>query len=413
MRTILLLALLLPAGLLFGRTIEVGPQKPVRSLRQGIALARNGDTVLVCGGSYREGNIVLRKSIALIGTGAPVIDGQGRYEQLTVSGQNILIRGLHFTGTGYSSMTDNAAISIIDARNVVVDHNDINGAYFAIHVANAQHCTIAYNRIAGIPKTEQTSGNGIHLWKCSGMLVERNSVQGHRDGIYFEFVTGSTIRYNYSHDNIRYGLHFMFSNNDAYLKNTFSGNGAGVAVMYSKGVRMQQNLFQHNWGANAYGLLLKEISDAQISGNVFDANTIGILMESTNRIDVAGNEFRRNGWALRISASCNGNTVRRNNFSGNSFDVGTNGELMLNTISNNYWDKYDGYDLDRNGIGDVPYHPVSLYSMVIERNPQALMLLHSFMVTLLDKAEKAMPSLTPEHMVDDKPLMKPYRYDPH
>jgi len=231
-------------------------------------------------------------------------------------------------------------------------------------------------------------------------------VEGHRDGIYFEFVSNSVIEKNYSTKNIRYGLHFMFSNSDSYVGNTFKDNGAGVAVMYSKDVLMLENFFDHNWGPNAYGLLLKEISDARIFSNKFDKNTVGILMESTNRIDVTNNTFRDNGWAMRIQASCNENTVGYNDFYSNTFDVATNGSLSLNKFYSNYWDKYEGYDINKDGVGDVPYHPTSMYSMVIEQNPNALILLRSFMVNLLDKAEKAIPSLTPENLVDDKPLMK-------
>jgi nitrous oxidase accessory protein len=238
------------------------------------------------------------------------------------------------------------------------------------------------------------------------MLVKGNDIRGHRDGIYFEFVTNSVIQQNNSHNNIRYGLHFMFSNDDSYIENTFRDNGAGVAVMYSKRVIMADNFFQHNWGASAYGLLLKEISDGQIFGNEFDENTVGVLMESTNRIEVRNNNFKNSGYALRIQASCSETMVYYNIFAGNTFDVATNGSLMLNHFYNNYWDKYEGYDLNRDGVGDVPYHPVSMYSMVIEQNPNAAILMHSFMVTLLDKAEKAIPSLTPEEMADKKPIMK-------
>ena len=170
---------------------------------------------------------------------------------------------------------------------------------------------------------------------------------------------------------------------------------------------MQRNTFENNWGASAYGLLLKEISDGSILENKFIQNTVGILMESTNRIEVQLNSFRNNGWSLRIQASCNDNTVHHNNFLSNTFDVATNGTLMLNRFYNNYWDKYEGYDLNKDLIGDVPFHPISMYSMVIEQNPNSVMLLRSFMVSLLDKAEKAIPSLTPENMVDEQPLMKP------
>jgi nitrous oxidase accessory protein len=99
-------------------------------------------------------------------------------------------------------------------------------------------------------------------------------------------------------------------------------------------------------------------------------------------------------------------TLEQNNFLGNTFDVGTNGSLVLNHFSNNYWDKYEGYDINRDRIGDIPYRPVSMYSMIVERNPPAMILFHSLIAALMDKSEKVIPSLTPENLKDDQPLMK-------
>lgn len=369
-------------------------------------MAKDGDTILLQKGIYKEGNIIINKSIRLIGVDQPVLDGENKYEILTVSGREIIVKGIHFKNSGYSNMNDYASINLVDAQNVIIENNFIEHSYFGIHIANSGHSIIRNNTIKGTPKTEQTSGNAIHLWKCNNMIVEENDVEGHRDGIYFEFVTHSYIISNKSHNNIRYGLHFMFSNNDSYLDNVFTDNGAGVAVMYSHHVLMAGNTFDHNWGPNSYGLLLKEISDAKIIKNHFVQNTVGILMESTNRIDVILNNFSSNGWAFRIQASCNDNTITCNNFNGNSFDVATNGTLTLNKFYNNYWDKYEGYDMNKDGFGDVPYHPVSMYSMVVEQNPNSVILLRSFMVSLLDKAEKAIPSLTPEFLIDDRPFIK-------
>ena len=385
----------------------VGKNQVVTSLRKAVELASEKDTILLQKGLYKEGNIIINKPLFLIGVDEPVLEGEDKYEILTVSGNGIVIKGIQFRNSGYSSINDYASISVVDAKNVIVENNTITHAYFAIHFANSEQCLIRNNTISSTPKTEQTSGNGIHLWKCDNMVIENNDIQGHRDGIYFEFVTNSIIQDNNSHNNIRYGLHFMFSNNDAYLQNTFNNNGAGVAVMYSHHVQMQRNTFENNWGPSAYGLLLKEISDGSILENKFIQNTAGIVMESTNRIEVQLNSFQNNGWALRVQASCNDNTVHHNNFLGNTFDIATNGTMMLNKFYNNYWDKYEGYDMNRDVIGDVPYHPVSMYSMVIEQNPNSVILLRSFMVSLLDKAEKAIPSLTPENMVDEQPLMKP------
>jgi parallel beta-helix repeat (two copies) len=392
-------------------TIVVGKDQVISSLRTAIERASDNDTVILKKGIYKEGNILITKSIRLIGVDEPIVDGENKYEILTISGRGILIKGIHFRNSGYSSMNDYAAIGLIDSHYIIIENNFIEHSYFAIHVANSDNCLILNNEIKGTPNTEQTSGNGIHLWKCDSMVIEDNNISGHRDGIYFEFVTHSTIWGNISHNNIRYGLHFMFSNNDAYVENDFKENGSGVAVMYSHYVLMLNNKFENNWGANAYGLLLKEISDATIIKNKFTQNTVGILMESTNRVNIQLNNFQNDGWALRVQASCNESIVCYNNFIGNSFDVATNGTMVLSRFYNNYWDRYEGYDLNKDLIGDVPYHPVSMYSMVVEQNPNSLILLRSFMVSLLDKTEKAIPVITPEFLVDEKPLMKPCNYD--
>ena len=407
MRIVLTISFLVLLATAWGRTIEVGKDKQVRTLRRGIELARNGDTLLLHGGTYQEGNIIINKSIHLIGIGAPVLDGENKNEILTLSGRNIVIRGIHFANAGYSSMNDFAALKIIDATNIIIENNTITNTSFAIHFANSTHSIVRNNKIKGSNKSEHSSGNGIHLWKCENMTIESNTIREHRDGIYFEFVTASIIRKNVSERNIRYGLHFMFSHNDTYLENTFRNNGAGVAVMYSKKVRMENNLFDKNWGASAYGILLKDISDSHIDKNRFVQNTVAIHMEGSSRIDIGSNIFKGNGWAVKVQASCDDNQFHHNNFLGNSFDIATNGSKTLNRFYNNYWDKYEGYDMNRDGIGDVPYHPVSMYAMIVEQNPTTLILMRSFMVSLLDRAEKAIPSLTPENLVDAKPMIKP------
>lgn len=377
------------------------------NIQQAINRATAGDTLLLQKGHYHEGTITLTKSITLLGEDGAILDGDNRYEILQISGHDIVVKNIIFQYAGYSAMDDYAAIKVIDARRVVIEKNTVIQAYFAIHVSNSNNVTVRSNIVKGKPASEQLTGNGIHLWKCQKALIENNTITGHRDGIYFEFVTLSAIRGNRSENNIRYGLHFMFSHNDTYLNNIFRSNGAGVAVMYSKKVTMRENLFEENWGASAYGILLKEISDSEIEHNRFIKNTVGVLMEGSNRIKVSRNQFSNNGWAARVQASCDDNEFRHNNFQGNSFDIATNGQLVLNRFDENYWDKYEGYDLNRDGTGDIPYHPVSMYAMMVEQNPTTLLLMRSFVVSLLDKAEKAMPSLTPIDLADKKPRMKP------
>ena len=109
---------------------------------------------------------------------------------------------------------------------------------------------------------------------------------------------------------------------------------------------------------------------------------------------------------MKISSNCMENKVIHNNFINNVFDVGTSGTMNMNDFRKNYWDKYEGYDLDKNKIGDVPFHPLSLYAVLVESNPSVMLLFRTFFVDLLDKTEKIIPSLTPENFIDQEPLMK-------
>lgn len=388
--------------------IRVGPKEKVQTIAKGINLCLPHDTVLIQPGIYREGNIILRQPVSLIGEGFPILDGENKFEIFTVVSDSVVITGLKFIDTGVASINDLAAIKVLDASGIRIVDNRFENTFFGIYFANSSRSRIEGNQLHANAQAEHQIGNGIHLWKCEMITVHNNTIRGHRDGIYFEFVTRSLITNNHSEGNLRYGLHFMFSHNDEYRNNSFINNGAGVAVMYTKGVKMIGNTFEHNWGSSSYGLLLKDIRDSFVIGNRFTTNSVGIYMEGSSRIEFIENTFAKNGYAVRLQASCDDNVFHRNNFKANTFDLVTNGTLVLNNINSNYWDKYEGYDLNKDSVGDVPFRPVSMYGMIVERIPTAVLLWRSFLVFLMDRAEKAIPAMTPENLKDDTPSMKPY-----
>lgn len=399
---ILFIVLFLCRGTVLSNTILVSPgsKKPITTAIQN---ANAGDSIIITAGTYREGTIVVDKPVFLIGKDFPNLDGENKYEIMTITSDFVIIEGLRFINSGKSGYEDIAALRILQSGHILVRNNVFLRTFFGIYCQHAFYTTIYNNRFQSDAPNEITSANGIHCWKSDNMMIINNDISGHRDGIYFEFVVQSLIEGNKSHGNARYGLHFMFSHNNTFLHNEFRGNGAGVAVMYSHGVTMKRNLFAENWGSAAYGILMKDITDSRVEGNRFSRNTSGIHMEGSNRINILGNLFYQNGWAVQVQASCEEDTIRGNNFISNTFDIATNGSLQLNFFTRNYWDKYEGYDLDRDGTGDVPYRPVSMFSMIVERNPASMILLRSFLSTLMDKAEKVIPSLTPEQLKDELP----------
>jgi nitrous oxidase accessory protein len=395
----------IPALLATVSVLIVSPAGPYRTIADALAHAAPGDRIVVRAGTYREPLLRITKRIELIGEGGPVLVG-GAHGALEILADSVVVRGLVIEGVEPSLIEDRAGIRIRGVAACLIEDNVLRDTFFGVYAEQARDCRILRNRILGPGRKDAGSGNGIHIWRSLRMTIEGNEVRGHRDGMYLEFSPHAALRGNASIGNARYGLHFMRSDSCAYERNRFERNGAGVAVMYSRGIHMVENRFERNWGNAAYGLLLKDISDGEIRGNHFTRNTVGLYLEDSNRNQVEGNTFTENGWAVKVMANATDNRFTANQFQGNSFDVATNSQSTTSLFEGNWWDRYRGYDLDRDGRGDVPFRPVRLFSVIMEQHEPVVILLRSAFVDLLDAAERLLPVLTPEAMVDARPLMK-------
>ena len=396
---------LLVLALAQGVTLVVSPAGPLRSVAEAVREAPAGSTVLIRAGTYDVGPLVLDRRITLAGEGQPVLRGRGDHTIIRITADSVVVRGLVLERVASSFVEDRAALKVDNARGCVVEDLEIRDAFFGIYLAKANGCALRRNRVLGGQREEREAGNAIHLWDTRDIEISDNTVTGHRDGLYFEFVRGARVTGNTSTGNRRYGLHFMFSDSCTYRRNVFRANGAGIAVMYTRRIEIENNRFESNTGPTAYGLLLKEITDSRIADNTFRDNTVGLLTEGGGRLDVRGNAFEQNGWAIRLLANSMGNRFGGNAFAGNSFDVGTNSRSNYSTFEGNWWDRYRGYDLDRDGRGDTGFRPVRLFGMIVTRHETATVLLRSTFVDLLDQAERVLPVFTPETLVDAAPLM--------
>jgi len=383
----------------------------IKSIKEAISRAKSYDVILVSKGIYKENNIVINKPIKLIGQDLPILDGEKKYEIITITSDSVEVNGFQIQHVGKSYTMDWAGIKVDEKDHVVISNNKLYDTFFGIYLKKTKHCKVWNNSLETTSVDEVNSGNGIHLWDCENISIVGNHIVGHRDGIYFEFVEESEVRDNISENNLRYGLHFMFSNNDIYDGNIFKNNGTGVAVMFSKNIIMTNNIFLENWGSASFGLLFKEIYDGILYRNVFQENTVGLYADGANRIEVKENEFIKNGWAINILGNSQDNTISRNNFLSNTFDVATNTKTNPNLFEGNYWDQYTGYDLDKNGIGDVPFRPIKVFSYVIGKIPESIILLRSLFIEMLNFAEKVAPVLTPETLFDESPNMTRIEYD--
>nr|WP_314993059.1 nitrous oxide reductase family maturation protein NosD [uncultured Capnocytophaga sp.] len=391
------------------QSIEVCPKCPINTIAQAVAKAKKGDTIIVQKGTYPENNILLDKPLTLIGKDRPIINGQFKGSILKIQADSITIKGFRLANVPFKATEEQAAILLDKSKKFLIEDNIMDQVCFGVLLRKGRDGIIKNNKISSNATQQYNSGNAIHLWSCKNIKIIGNEAANCRDGIYIQFSSKSYIEGNYCYKNLRYGLHFMFSDDNEYYRNRFSENGAGAAVMFSKRVKMVGNTFQDNWGPSSYGLLLKELYDSELVDNTFYRNTIGINGENCTRMKYNENNFTENGWGIRIRGGCYQNDFWDNNFFNNTFDVAYDNNVNDNKFRSNYWSDYTGYDLNKDGVGDVPYRPVKLFSYISNRTPESIVLLRSLFIDIMNFSEKVAPVFTPENLIDETPRMEPVK----
>lgn len=381
-----------------------GPEAPGDTawLQAALASASPGAVIDVPPGVY-EGPFVVDRTVHLRGDGRAELRGDGTTHVVSVTAPDVTIEGFRITHSGMNLRFDHAAIHVTGARPVIRG-NHIAESLHGIYVRGASGARIEDNRIHGMqtrldvvdPDTlrpaptggelcevsldQNQRGNGIHIWNSAGHVIERNVIRDTRDGIYFSFVVRSEIRDN-DIEGARYGLHYMYSDENTFTGNAFRRSAAGAALMFSKRLTLRDNRFESNRNQRAYGLLLQTVDASEISHNVMTGNTMGLFIEGGSGNRVVGNTIADNHVGMRVSDSSDNNTFTGNRFTGNLHTVETDGLNRFNRWSENgrgnYWDGAWRLDLDRDGIADVPHRELDLFGRLRREVPQIGLLIGS------------------------------------
>ncbi|MDZ7682780.1 MAG: right-handed parallel beta-helix repeat-containing protein [Fodinibius sp.] len=244
----LLVLLLMLYQVSWSQPVTVSQKGEIISIQQGIELAEPGDTLIIQEGLYKEYDITVDKPLTILGDGKVIIDGEQQGFVIVITADDVTLKNVEVRHASTSFMEDYAGILVKETDGAVIENVTLTDNYFGIYLAKSSNALIKNNHITASMKRETQSGNAIHLWYSKDIRIEGNYVKGHRDGLYFEFVEGARIKGNVSEKNIRYGIHFMYSDNCRYEENTFRDNGGGVAVMYTDNVEIINNRFEDNWG---------------------------------------------------------------------------------------------------------------------------------------------------------------------
>jgi nitrous oxidase accessory protein len=145
--------------------------------------------------------------------------------------------------------------------------------------------------------------------------------------------------------------------------------------------------------------------------NLIADNVVGMFYESSTDNLFRHNIIARNDVALEMFQNSTGNTFSENNFVENLSPLILIGKRTGTSWSmngaGNYWSSYDGYDLDHDGIGDVPMKIQNVFSYLEGVRPNLRLYLNSPASQALSMATEAFPIVAINEEVDGHPLVRP------
>lgn len=393
-------------------------------LVQTVAKAHAGDKIVVHSGTYYV-HLVIRAPLTLEGIGRPILDGSGHSNVVEIAAPGVVVRGFVIQNSGADLTTMDAGIFVDrHAHDVLIASNRIVHDLFGVWLDGCDSPKVIDNVVRGMKQLRSPDrGDGIHLWNVHHGLIAGNDVAYSRDGIYIYVSNHDTLRDNTIHD-LRYGIHYMYSNYNEVLGNHTYRTRSGYALMQSDHLLIKNNVSMND---RNYGILMNYITYSKIVGNrvIAVASGQGYATGGSTVVGAQGkalfayncvfNEISRNlfadsGIGLHLTAGSERNRVYDNAFVKNHIQVryGNNSpqEWSWNKRGN-YWSDYMGWDLNGDGIGDVPYVPNDAMDRLLWIYPKVRLLINSPAIETIRWVQHQFPVFADPKVRDSYPLMRP------
>jgi nitrous oxidase accessory protein len=378
------------------------------AIAETLSRAAEGDTLRLSPGTYHE-TVVIDRAISLDGGGVATINGGGSGTVVTVNAPGAVVTGLTVIGSGSSHETLDSGIKLTKtASGARASSNRLIGNLYGIDIHGARDSLVDDNVIEGRQDHRMNDrGNGIYVWNAPGLVVTNNDIRFGRDGIFVNSSKRNRFTNNRFRD-LRFGVHYMYADNSEVSGNISIGNHLGYAVMFSTRVRVANNISLHD---RDHGIMLNYANRSEITGN-FVRNVKGkcSFIYNSNKNQFSGNWFQGCGIGIHFTAGSEDNNILGNTFIGNRTQVkyvSTRWAEWSEDGRGNYWSDFAAYDIDGDGIADMPYRPNDSMDHVLWTQPAAKLLLGSPAVQLVRWSQSAFPALLPGGVVDSAPLMQP------
>ena len=386
------------------RAVAPGPG----ALQDAVAQAAPGDVLRLRAGGYR-GGVTIDRPLTLLGDPGATLDAEGAGSVITVSAPDVVLRGLTLTNSGDSLEREDSGVFVdTEGDRVVIEDNRLTGNLIGVFLKGPEDARVQGNTIEGRSDLRMNErGNGVQLWNTPGSLVEDNSFRFGRDGIFVTTSRNNAFRNNRFQE-LRFAVHYMYTNDSEVSGNVSRGNHAGYAIMFSHRLQIRGNRSE---GDRDYGLLFNYANASRIEDNLVRGGAEKcVFIYNANKNAFRGNHFEGCGVGIHFTAGSERNEIAGNAFVDNRTQVKYVGTRHIEWSAGrrgNYWSDNPAFDLDADGIADRPYRPNGLVDQILWRDPLAKLLLNSPAVQALRWAQSEFPALHPGGVRDSAPLMHP------
>ena len=409
--------LLLVGAALMGHPAAASAAPVAQDLQAMINDAPPGSTLTVPAGTY-SGPVVIDKTLTVEGVGWPVIDAGRNGDVVKITADGVTLRGFVIQGSARDVSDEPTGIRLQGDR-AVIENNHLRDVLYGITLHESDGHIVRNNSIQSVLEfSAERRGHALYLYYTNDNLLEGNVISHAKDGVFISFSARNRIIANRVTD-LRYGIHFMYANQSEVIGNTFRDNLTGASIMYSTDLYFEGNEFANNRSfASGYGLLFKDVDNVDMVGNSIHHNTIGLTMEGAPLtpgafVRLRDNLIGFNQLALYLSTTAAAE-FGGNSFTGNLRQVETKGGSLEHSNHwqldgrGNYWDDYQGYDANGDGMGDLPYLYRTAYDRLIKEDEALKAFSYTPAQTAVDLASRWFPMYTnPPTVVDDHPLMRP------
>ncbi|MFK5915655.1 MAG: nitrous oxide reductase family maturation protein NosD [Woeseiaceae bacterium] len=375
-------------------------------LQAAIDLAHKGDTLILDAGIY-TGSINIDRSLTLMGSKDSIIDGEGTGHVIVISAANVVVKGLSIQHSGNNLNTEDSAVFITDkGDNALIKGNHFQNNLIGIYLKGPKSAIVDNNTIIGSRfHRVNDRGNGIYLWNTPGSIIKNNDIRYGRDGIFVNVSHHNVFSGNRLSD-LRFAIHYMYTNNSEISNNISINNNVGYALMFSQYIVAKNN---QSIGDHERGLFFNFTNYSTIEGNSVSGGTEKcVFIYNANFNSINNNSFKDCNIGIHFTAGSEKNKIYENSFINNRTQVKYVGTRYIEWSANgkgNYWSDNAAFDIDNNGIADQPYSPNDLVDQIVWRHPMAKLLLNSPSVQVLKWAQSEFPGLHPGGVTDSLPLM--------